>query len=119
MKKYILLFMFTMLAIWLSAQELSEGVWLAGEDNTKIETYQKDGVWYGKIISSDNPKAQIGKNILQGFINTDNIWKGKLYAAKKGKLLDAVIEPSKDDLQIIVSAGFFKKKLIWSKETKD
>lgn len=99
----------------LAAQDFQKGIWLTGEENTKIETYQKEGAWYGKIHSSDNPKAKIGKDILQGFKQEDGQWKGKLFAAKRGKLLDAVIEPTKEALNITVSAGFFTKELEWKR----
>ena len=45
----------------LSAQDFPKGIWLTGEENTKIETYQKEGVWYGKIVSSD--KQSISKSL--------------------------------------------------------
>ena len=99
----------------LSAQDFPKGIWLTGEENTKIETYEKEGAWYGKIVSSDNPKAKIGNDILRGFKQEDGKWKGKLFAAKRGKILDAVIEPTEDDLNIMVSAGFFSKTLAWKK----
>lgn len=106
----------SLLTLSLSAQEMTAGIWLTGEENTKIETYKKDGIWYGKIVSSDNLKAKIGKDILIGFVKEDNKWTGKLYAAKKDKMMDAVINPLENELNITVSAGFFKKKLSWLRE---
>lgn len=100
----------------LSAQDFPKGIWLTGEENTKIETYQKEGAWYGKIVSSDNPKAKIGKDVLRKFKWEDGQWQGKLFAAKRGKILDAIIEPNKEMLNIKVSAGFFSKELAWKKE---
>ena len=100
----------------LSAQDFPKGIWLTGEENTKIETYQKEGAWFGKIVSSDNPKAKIGKDILQEFKLKDGQWQGKLFAAKRGKILDAIIEPTQEVLNIKVSAGFFSKELAWKKE---
>ena len=102
----------------LSAQDFPKGIWLTGEENTKIETYEKEGAWYGKIVSSDNSKAKIGKDILIDFKEEDGQWKGKLFAAKRGKILDAVIEPSKEILNIRVSAGFFTKTLEWKREAQ-
>ncbi len=116
MNKLILIVLISMTTIILSAQELTEAIWLTGEENTKIETYQKDGMWFGKIISSDNQKAKIGTDILQDFKLMDGMWKGKLYAAKKDKMLDAVIDPKKDELHIEVSAGIFKKQIHWERE---
>jgi len=80
--------------------------------------YQKEGAWYGKIVSSDNPKAKIGNDILRAFKKEVGKWSGQLFAAKRGKMLDAVIEPQKEALNITVSAGFFTKSLVWKKEGK-
>ena len=102
----------------LTAQDFEVSIWLTGDENTKIETYQKEGAWYGKIVSSDNPKAKIGNDILRAFKKEDGKWSGKLFAAKRGKILDAVIEPQKEALNITVSAGFFTKSLVWKKEGK-
>ena len=100
----------------LAAQDFPKGIWLTGEENTKIETYEKEGAWYGKIVASDNLKAKIGKDILRDFKEEDGHWKGKLFAAKRGKIVDAVIEPNEEVLTITVSAGFFTKTLEWKRE---
>jgi len=55
---------------------------------------------------------------LKGFVKIDGEWKGKLYAAKKDRLLNAVIIPSEEQLNITISAGLFKKKLSWEKVEK-
>ena len=115
MNKLISVIIISLIAISLSAQEMTAGIWLTGEENTLIETYQKDDLWYGKIISSDNPKAKIGKIILKDFVKADDKWEGELYAAKRDKLMDAVIIPSFDELKITVYAGFIKKKLTWTR----
>ena len=116
MNKLILVIMISLLAISTRAQEMTTGVWSTGEENTKIETYQKDGLWYGQIISSDNPKAVIGTDILIGFKKEKEIWVGKLYAVKRDKTLDAIIKPQKDEMNITVSAGLFKKQLSWKRD---
>ena len=114
--KYLLLhILFLILAFPLCAQELESASWNTGEENTIIETYQKDGMWFGRILSSDSPEAKIGKDILQGFKFEDGEWKGKLFAAKKGKLLNAVMAPNDSELKITVSAGMFKRKISWEK----
>ena len=115
MKRLNIILFALFMTLGLSAQDFPKGVWLTGEENTKIETYEKEGAWYGKIVSSDNPQAKIGNDILRGFRQADGKWKGKLFAAKRGKILDAVIEPTEDDLNITVVAGFFTKTLVWKK----
>ena len=104
----------------LSAQ-MTAGTWSTGQENTIVETYEKDGAWFGKIVSSDNPKAKIGLDILRGFKLEDEELKGKMFAAKRNKEFDAVIDPSNEKLLITISAGFIKRKLTWERElaTKD
>ncbi len=102
----------------LSAQDFQKGIWLTNKGNTKIETYQKEGAWYGKVIASENPKAQIGTNILRGFKKVDGQWKGQLFVARRGRLVDAVIEPTEDELSITISAGFSSRTLVWKRYDK-
>ncbi|MCR9287142.1 MAG: DUF2147 domain-containing protein [Bacteroidetes bacterium] len=115
MKKLSILFIALFYIFALSAQDSLKGIWLTGEENTKIETYQKDGVWFGKIVSSDNPNAKIGTDILRDLKKDNGEWKGKIFAAKRGKIMDAIIEPTKNILKITVSAGFFSKNLEWKR----
>ena len=115
MKKLSILFIVLFYISALSAQDSLKGIWLTGEENTKIETYQKDGAWFGKIVSSDNPNAKIGTNILRDFKRENGEWKGKIFAAKRGKIMDAVINPANNILKITVSAGFFSKDLEWKR----
>jgi len=98
------------------AQQPLAGVWQTGDDNTLIETYQKDGAWYGKIKSSDNPKATIGMDILKGFTEKNGVWNGQLYAVKKNETLKAAITPSANKLDIVVTSGILSKKLEWIKQ---
>lgn len=118
MKKLSTFFIAFFLIASLSAQKTLEGTWQTGEDNTVVKTYQKDGAWYGKIISSDNPKAKMGTDILKGFKQENGAWEGKIFAIKRGKIMDAIIKPAKDVLEITVSAGFFSKTLEWKRENE-
>ena len=111
-----LIFVSIMTLTSLSAQSALDGKWNTGENNTIVQTYEKDGAWYGKIVSSNNPKAKLGTEILRGFKQDGDVWKGKLYAAKRDKILKAEIVPSDDKLNITVIAGFFEKKIKWKKE---
>jgi len=101
--------------VTLPAQSSLEGTWATGEDNSIIQTYEKDGAWYGKIISSDNPKAKIGTNILRGFKKEGDKWIGKLYAAKRDKIMKSEIRLIDSALNITVFAGFITRNLTWEK----
>jgi len=108
---FILLMILSSTSIF--AQQSLNGVWQTGVDNTKVETYQKNGAWFGKIISSDNSKAKTGTDILRNFKKNGDSWEGQLYAIKKDKLVNAVIKPTESKLLIKVSVGFFTKNLEW------
>ena len=86
--------------ITLSAQAIQKGTWLTNKGNTKVETYQKDGAWYGKVLSSDNPKAKIGRDSSRAFKQVDGQRKGKLFVARKNREVDAVIESMEDKLDL-------------------
>ncbi|MEM6700159.1 MAG: hypothetical protein AAF599_17275 [Bacteroidota bacterium] len=92
------------------------GTWNTGKDNTQIEITEVNGVYEGKIASSDNAKAPIGKQLLKDIQLVDGEWKGKLFAAKKGEWMDAVLEEKDNQLLITVKAGFMSKTIKWAKE---
>ena len=101
----------------LAAQSPLDGTWQTGEDNTLVEVTEQGGVATGKLLSSDNPKAKVGTEILQKFSLVDGVWTGSIYAVKRGKVYPATITPSADTLDIKVSAGMMKKKVAWTRVT--
>jgi len=115
MKNIISLIVALSFVLSLSAQEFQIGTWQTGKDNTLIETYQKEGAWFGKVISSDNPKAKIGNDIIRDVRQKDGKWKGKFYVAKRDRLVDAVLEPGNDQLSIEISAMGRSRTLVWKK----
>ena len=44
------------------------------------------------------------------------VWKGKLFAAKKGKWMDAVLKVKDNQLLITVEAGLMSKTIKWAKD---
>ncbi|MEM9833216.1 MAG: hypothetical protein AAF944_21460 [Bacteroidota bacterium] len=100
----------------LNAQQPPVGIWNTGKDNTKIEIAEVDGVYKGEIVSSDNTKAKIGKLLLKEVKSVDGEWKGKLFAAKRGEWMDAVLEEKDNQLVITVSKGWISKTVKWSKD---
>ena len=109
---FCVLFSFTTI----NAQNSTTGIWNTGEDNTKIEITEDNGVFSGKILSSDNPKAKIGKQLIKDVKLSNGEYKGKLYAAKKGKWYDAVLKENGDQLDITIKVGWMSKTLTWKKE---
>jgi len=92
-----------------------EGNWQTGEDNSVVQVFEQDSEYFGKLVSSDNPNAKMGTQILRNFKQVDGVWKGTLYAAKRDQLLDAVITPQANTLNITVKAGLVSKKLAWQR----
>ena len=67
MKILVLVLMVCSTFLHVNAQDSLEGYWATGEDNTIVQTYEKDGAWYGKMVSSDNPNTKLGTDILREF----------------------------------------------------
>ncbi|MEM7373795.1 MAG: hypothetical protein AAF587_34550 [Bacteroidota bacterium] len=107
----ILLFMTT-----LHAQQSVEGIWNTGNDNTKIEIAATNGVYEGTIVSSDNANAKIGKQLIKDVQSVDGEWKGKLYAAKRDKWMNAVLTTKNNQLILTVGEGWQSKTLEWSRD---
>ena len=103
-------------SLTMDAQQSLAGIWNTGNDNTKIEITAVNDVYEGKIVSSDNAKAKIGKLLLKEVQLVDGEWKGKLFAAKRGKWMDAVLKEKNNQLQVTVKAGWRSKTLEWRKE---
>ena len=118
-KKILLSLVAILLVFTLSAQKSLKGTWLVGKDNTKIETYQKGEEWFGKVVATDNPKIEIGTDILMGLKKTEGEWCGKILAVRFNKIMDAKIEPAKDVLFVKVTMGFISKKMKWLRVKED
>lgn len=105
-----LLFFLGMLLTSMNAQQSIDGIWNTGQENTKIEINSTTG----KIHSSDNKKAPIGKIIVKDLNKINNTYEGKLYLIKRDRWVDAVFVPNGKSLNVTISAGFQKKTLVWN-----
>lgn len=103
-------------AITMNAQESIAGIWNTGQDNTKVEITTTDDIYNGKIVSSDNEQVKIGNLLLKDIKSVKGEWKGKLFAAKKGKWYNAILEEKAGKLLVKVKAGMVSKTLEWTKE---
>lgn len=114
--KIVITFCLLVSALTMNAQQSIAGIWNMGQDNTKIEITEDNGVYGGNIASSDNSKAKIGKQLLKDVKLVDGEWKGKLFAPKKSKWFDAVLKEKGNQLLVTVGSGFRSKTLTWTKE---
>lgn len=118
MKKLSILIFILFSAFSMNAQHSISGIWNTGKGNTKIEIKEVNGIFEGKIASSDNSNAKIGTLLLKEIesVSEEGEWIGKLYAAKKGKWITAVLTEKGNRLLITIKVGQMVKKLEWSKE---
>lgn len=87
-----------------------------GQDNTKIEIEADNDVYTGRIVSSDNPKAIIGKLILKDVKFVGGEWKGKLYSPRKENWFDAVLKVKGNQLSVTVKSGWTSKTVEWTRK---
>ena len=75
------------------------------ENNAEVEIKKEGDVYNGTVTKSDVEKA-IGKVVLRDFKKDGDEWKGKFYAAKRDRLVDATLKSAGDDtMEMVVSAG--------------
>jgi len=98
------------------AQSNFSGEWTFGEQNTAIKIEQDNGIYSGKIISSDNPKVKIGKLIVKELKQTKGKWKGKVYSPKRKEWYDAEFIQKGNKLNLKMKVGFFSKTVEWIKK---
>ena len=110
------LLVFSLCSVMNYAQSDLSGAWDMGEQNTVLKMELENDIYIGTIISSDNPKVDIGKLIVKDVKQNKGIWQGKLYAVKKDNWMDAEFSPENDKLSVKVKAGFMSKTLMWTKE---
>jgi uncharacterized protein (DUF2147 family) len=91
------------------------GIWNTLEENTKIEITEEKEVLFGRIKSSDNPQAKVGRLILKDLIKSGNSWTGKIFAVKKNEWYDVEITSKANNLNLKIQVGFVHKNLIWKK----
>ena len=105
MKNLLVLTCILFSTICMNAQQAIEGVWNTGKENTKIEIKEgADGAYAGTVISSDNTNAKIGKQLIKDVKLVDGEWKGKLFAAKKKKWMDATLKEKGNQLLITTAS---------------
>jgi len=93
MKFITSLFFLLITALGVSAQTAPTGVWNTGNENTKVEITEADGVYVGKVISSDKEGAEIGRTLLKDLKQDGEAWQGKLFSQKKANGLTLPLPP--------------------------
>lgn len=112
-RNFFTILMLSIMSKSVFAQSDFSGKWYVGEKNTVVKLEKTNSVYTGKIIASDDPKAEIGKLIVKDLKETNGKWKGKLYAPKRKEWYDAEFKLKADKLIIKISVGHFSKTIEW------
>lgn len=115
LKSVFLVTMLSLFSITVFSQTDISGKWNTGDQNTIIEIVKQNGVYIGKIISSDNPKVKQGKVILKDVKPKKDSWTGQIYAPRRGEWYDTEISTSGNKMKLEMSVGFFSKTIEWTK----
>ena len=108
--------MYVLLVLFTSTESGPEilGTWLIPDENVKVEITCDGDVCTGVVVKA--PKdVIIGKEILRDLKERNGKWKGKFYAIRKDKLLNAELNPNGDELDVEVSAGLGSKSFTWTR----
>ena len=116
-KIYTTLFLLMFSVVYTSAQQSLEGLWKTGKEETLIEISYSNEQLIGKIKSSKNEQAEIGKIILKNLQSEGNKWVGKIYAVKRKEWYSVKIVPQKEKLDLKIGSGLFSKTLEWKRES--
>ncbi len=117
MKVLTTFFLLMFSIVYTSAQQLLEGLWKTGKEETLIEISYSNEQLIGKIKSSKNEQAEIGKIILKNLQSEGNKWVGKIYAVKRKEWYSVKIVPQKEKLDLKIGSGLFSKTLEWKRES--
>jgi uncharacterized protein (DUF2147 family) len=112
-KNVIVVTMLSLFSTTTFAQSNFSGEWILGEQNSIVKIEQINGVYAGKIVSSDNPKVEIGKLMVKDLSQTNGKWKGKLYWPKRKEWYSAEFTSTENKLTIKIKVGFFSKTVEW------
>ena len=117
MKVLTTFFLLMFSIVFTSAQQSLEGLWKTGKEETLIEISYSNEQLIGKIKSSKNEQAEIGKIILKNLQSEGNKWVGKIYAVKRKEWYSVKIVPQKEKLDLKIGSGLFSKTLEWKRES--
>lgn len=116
LRNVFLVLVISLLSINSFAQSDVAGDWIVGKQNTVVKIEKDNGLYIGKIISSDNPDAEIGKLLVKELKEEKDTWEGQIYAPKRKEWYEAEFLRIGDMLKIEITVGFFSKTVEWIKK---
>jgi len=114
--KYLPLAIIMLYSLTAFSQSDLAGIWDTGEENTLIEIAEINEKFIGKLKSSDNENAQIGRVILKDLEQNGTKWTGQIWAAKRQRWFDVEITPGKNLMELEIDGGILTKTVEWKKQ---
>jgi uncharacterized protein (DUF2147 family) len=101
-----------------NAQNIT-GVWLTEKDESKIEIYERDGAFFGKVIWAKEQTEKVQKNIgviiLKNFVRQkDGTYNGTVFAPHINRTVKGTITPKSENE--IILRGFLGISLFGSSQ---
>jgi uncharacterized protein (DUF2147 family) len=87
-------------------------VWQSENNSRKIEIYQSDGKWFGKLISSSERDAKPGSVMLRDLVYDEkkNKYRGKMVRPDSDKEMSAEVACAGEDaIRMTGHMGFMSK----------
>lgn len=98
------------------AQSQLDGVWNPGVGDLLLEIRENNlGHREGVIVTSDNPDAPPGKQIIRNLTYKEDHWEGEFFIPRFGKWLEAHFYPEAQQMEVTVYVGWFSKSRVWSR----
>lgn len=94
------------------------GKWLSPDGDRKIEIYDSNGSYSGKIIWLKNTAAsvKVGDVVLINITYQKDRWTGKAYMPARDRHVSVSIAmPSNDELEITGKVGVISQKRLWKR----
>jgi len=130
------LFMTAILSLTHDQDEI-KGIWRTQDGNSKLEIYKIGDQYFGKIVWLEHPTDREGNPVtdgnnsnkslrnrplmgvvmLEGLVYKKGKWTGKLYAPKRGVIMDATLALADfNELKVLVSYLGFTREQNWHRE---
>jgi len=108
----ILLSLFT-ISVW--AQDNLPGIWKTDKDNTLVKIEKQDGLFIGKVISSDDKDVTPGTVVIKDTKIEKGILKGQLYLFKKKSWFQATFKMEGNKLKVTGKWTIFSHSVLWTR----
>jgi hypothetical protein len=113
--KYVIILIILLWSLSAFSQSSIEGKWNTTMDNTIIEIYKNSGKWEGKVVSSDNSKAEPGKVVMRNLIQVDTHWEGEFYIPMLRSWLNAKLVPGDEEMSVTAYSWLISRTKVWKK----